>query len=93
MLAVKPNVLDEVAGDLADTGVPVISILAGTTLERLQEALPGTELVRVMPNLGAQLRQAVLCTAFPEGTSDQRPRARPTGCSRSSATWSSSTRA
>ena len=47
----------------------MISILAGTTLERLQEALPGTELVRVMPNLGAQLRQAVLCTAFPEGTS------------------------
>ena len=71
VLAVKPNVLDEVAGDLAGTGVPVISILAGTTLERLQEALPGAELVRVMPNLGAQLRQAVLCTAFPDGTSDE----------------------
>jgi pyrroline-5-carboxylate reductase len=68
VLAVKPNVLDEVADDLKDAGVPVISILAGTTLERLGDALPGTELVRVMPNLGAQLRQAVLCTTFPEGT-------------------------
>lgn len=76
VLAVKPNVLDEVAGDLEGTGVPVISILAGTTLERLQEALPGNEIVRVMPNLGAQLRQAVLCTSFPEGaTGELRERA------------------
>ena len=67
MLAVKPNVLDEVAPDLVEAGTPVISILAGTTLERLREALPGIELVRVMPNLGAQLRQAVLCVAFPAG--------------------------
>jgi len=71
VLAVKPNVLDEVATDLKDAGVPVVSILAGTTLERLQAALPGTELVRVMPNLGAQLRQAVLCIAFGDGTSDE----------------------
>jgi pyrroline-5-carboxylate reductase len=71
VLAVKPNVLDEVAGELRETGVPVISILAGTDLERLQQALPGTELVRVMPNLGAQLRKGVLCTAFPEGAGDE----------------------
>ncbi len=67
ILAVKPNVLDEVASDLAAAGTPVVSILAGTTLERLASALPGIEIVRVMPNLGAQLRQAVLCVAFPEG--------------------------
>ncbi|CAN5433807.1 pyrroline-5-carboxylate reductase [soil metagenome] len=78
VLAVKPNVLDEVAGDLEGARVPVISILAGTTLERLQGALPGAELVRVMPNLGAQLRQAVLCTTFPEGT-DEALRERVTG--------------
>ena len=65
LLAVKPNVLDEVAPDLVEAGTPVISILAGTSLERLQEALPGVDLVRVMPNLGAQLRQAVLCVAHP----------------------------
>jgi pyrroline-5-carboxylate reductase len=64
ILAVKPNVLDEVAPDLRDAGTPVLSILAGTTLETLHEALPGLDLIRVMPNLGAQLRQAVLCVAY-----------------------------
>jgi pyrroline-5-carboxylate reductase len=64
VLAVKPNVLDEVAPDLAKAGTPVISILAGTSLETLHEALPGLDLIRVMPNLGAQLRQAVLCVAY-----------------------------
>ena len=68
VLAVKPNVLDEVAPDLVKAGTPVISILAGTTLSRLQEALPGVTVVRVMPNLGAQLRLAVLCVVFDEET-------------------------
>ena len=58
VLAVKPNVLDEVAPDLVQAGTPVLSILAGTSLKTLHEALPGIDLVRVMPNLGAQLRQA-----------------------------------
>jgi pyrroline-5-carboxylate reductase len=67
VLAVKPDVLDEVARELAEAGTPVLSILAGTTLERLQGALPGLQVVRLMPNLGAQLRQAVLCVVYPEG--------------------------
>jgi pyrroline-5-carboxylate reductase len=66
VLAVKPNVLEAVADDLIGAGTPVVSILAGTSLERLTGALPGLQLVRVMPNLGAQLRQAVLCVAFPD---------------------------
>lgn len=64
ILAVKPNILDEVAPELKDAGTPVLSILAGTTLERLHEALPGIDLIRVMPNLGAQLRQGVFCVAY-----------------------------
>jgi pyrroline-5-carboxylate reductase len=64
VLAVKPNVLDEVAPDLVQAGTPVLSILAGTTIKTLREALPGIDLVRVMPNLGAQLRQAVLCVVY-----------------------------
>jgi pyrroline-5-carboxylate reductase len=72
VLAVKPNVLEAVAGELAEAGTPVLSILAGTSLETLGEALPGIELVRVMPNLGAQLRQAVLCVVYPEGTDQDR---------------------
>ena len=74
VLAVKPNVLDEVSADLRQAGTPVLSILAGTTLERLREALPGVDLVRVMPNLGAQLRQGVLCVVFPKGTDGARHR-------------------
>ena len=74
VLAVKPNVLDQVASELTAAGTPVLSILAGTTLETLGEALPGVELVRVMPNLGAQLRQGVLCVTFPEETAEERRR-------------------
>jgi pyrroline-5-carboxylate reductase len=66
VLAVKPNVLDEVAPDLVQAGTPVLSILAGITLKTLHEALPGIDLIRVMPNLGAQLRQAVLCVVYGE---------------------------
>ncbi len=72
LLAVKPNVLDEVAGELAEAGKPVISILAGTPLEKLQSALPGVEVTRVMPNLGAQLRLAVICVVYPEDLSKGR---------------------
>ena len=74
ILAVKPTVLDEVAPELVRAGTPVLSILAGTSLERLHEALPGIDLIRVMPNLGAQLRQGVLCLVFPEGADDARRR-------------------
>ena len=66
VLAVKPNVLDEVAPDLVGAGTPVLSILAGTSLKALHEALPGIDLTRVMPNLGAQVREAVLCVVHGE---------------------------
>jgi pyrroline-5-carboxylate reductase len=75
ILAVKPNILDEVAPDLKQAGTPVLSILAGTTLKTLHEALPGLDLIRVMPNLGAQLRQAVLCVAYGDSVDrDERKR-------------------
>jgi pyrroline-5-carboxylate reductase len=70
VLAVKPNVLDEVAPDLVQAGTPVLSILAGIPLKTLHEALPGIDLVRVMPNLGAQLRQAVLCVVYGKSTGE-----------------------
>lgn len=77
VLAVKPNVLDDVAGEVAESATPVISILAGTSLERLEAALPEVEIVRVMPNLGAALRQGTFCVSYPEGLgADARTRAR-----------------
>lgn len=66
LLAVKPNVLEQVAEELAEAGTPVVSILAGTPLATVQEAIPGVEVTRVMPNLGAQLRQGVFCVVFPD---------------------------
>ena len=63
ILAVKPNVLGQVARELEGAQKPIVSILAGTPLKTLKGALPGAQVVRVMPNLGAQLRQGVFCVA------------------------------
>ena len=63
LLAVKPNKLDEVAPRLGDAK-EVVSVLAAVPLERLQGALPAAERVlRVMPNVGVEVRQGVLCVA------------------------------
>jgi pyrroline-5-carboxylate reductase len=55
LLCVKPQVVDEVLGDLEDAPrhVLFISICAGITLERLETGLPMRPVVRVMPNTPA----------------------------------------
>jgi pyrroline-5-carboxylate reductase len=73
LLAIKPNKLDEVAPDLAGAR-EVVSVLAVTTLEQLGTALPGAEhVLRVMPNVGVEVRQGVLCVA---GTASEDVRAK-----------------
>lgn len=63
LLAVKPNKLEEVAPDLGGAK-EVVSVLAVTTLEQLGAALPGSEhVLRVMPNVGVEVRRGVLCVA------------------------------
>jgi pyrroline-5-carboxylate reductase len=62
VLAVKPAKLDEVASELA-AAKSIVSVLAATSLERLTEALPGAEVLRVMPNVGVEVRRGVLCVA------------------------------
>jgi pyrroline-5-carboxylate reductase len=62
VLAVKPVRLEEVAGELAGTNA-VISLLGATSLDRLRQALPGIEVLRVMPNVGVEVRKGVLCLA------------------------------
>lgn len=62
VLAVKPARLDEAATELADAGV-VISLLGATSLNRLREAFPGADVIRVMPNVGVEVRKGVLCVA------------------------------
>jgi pyrroline-5-carboxylate reductase len=63
VLAVKPGVLDEVAPSLVEAK-QVMSVLAAVSLERLEAAFPGADRVlRVMPNVGVEVRQGVLCVA------------------------------
>jgi pyrroline-5-carboxylate reductase len=60
VLAVKPAKLDEAAAELSEAEV-VVSLLGATTLTRLRGAFPGAEVVRVMPNVGVEVRRGVLC--------------------------------
>jgi len=60
VLAVKPVKLDQVAPQLGAAGA-VVSILAAVPLKRLREAFPAAEVLRVMPNVGVEVRQGVLC--------------------------------
>lgn len=62
VLAVKPARLDEVAEELGGAKV-IVSLLGATSLDRVRGAFPGSEVVRVMPNVGVEVRKGVLCVA------------------------------
>ena len=65
ILAMKPAELENMAGEVAAAD-SVVSLLAATPLARLHEALPGASIVRVMPNVGVEVRSGVLCLAADE---------------------------
>lgn len=62
VLAVKPAKLEAVAAELAAAKV-VISLLGATALKRVAAAFPGARVIRVMPNVGVEVRRGVLCVA------------------------------
>ena len=62
VLAVKPARLEEAAAELGGAKV-VISVLGATSLEALREVFPDADVVRVMPNVGVEVRKGVLCVA------------------------------
>lgn len=62
VLAVKPARLEEVAGELGGAKV-VVSLLGATSLDRVRGVFPSAEVVRVMPNVGVEVRKGVLCVA------------------------------
>jgi pyrroline-5-carboxylate reductase len=66
VLAVKPAKLDAVAPELG-AATDVVSILAATSLERLRGAFPNARTLRVMPNVGVELNQGVMCVAGEAG--------------------------
>ncbi len=67
ILAVKPNNIPEACSDLrkVPSEALVISIAAGITLEKLEEALPNRRVVRVMPNTPCLVGEAA--SAFASG--------------------------
>jgi pyrroline-5-carboxylate reductase len=60
VLAVKPARLGEVAGELRGARA-IVSLLGATPLARVQDAFSGSRVVRVMPNVGVEVRRGVLC--------------------------------
>jgi pyrroline-5-carboxylate reductase len=62
VLAVKPARLERVAPELVGAKL-ILSLLGATSLERIREAFPDAEAVRVMPNVGVEVRKGVLCVA------------------------------
>lgn len=60
VLAVKPAKLDQAAGELEGAKV-IVSLLGATSLEQVSAAFAGTEVIRVMPNVGVEVRKGVLC--------------------------------
>ncbi|MFN2612398.1 MAG: pyrroline-5-carboxylate reductase [Solirubrobacterales bacterium] len=71
VLAIKPAQLGTVAVGLTRPGKPVLSLLAATSLDTLEAALPGIPVLRVMPNLPVEVRRGVLCYACAEGVAGE----------------------
>ncbi len=66
VLAVKPAALEEVAATLPAPRA-VLSLLGATPLAKLVGQFPDSAVLRLMPNLGVEVRQGVICIAHPEG--------------------------
>lgn len=62
VLAVKPAALEGVAEELAGAR-RVVSLLGATSLAEVEALFPGAEVLRVMPNVGVEVRRGVLCVA------------------------------
>lgn len=62
ILAIKPQNLDDISREISDMFTPeqlVISILAGTPIDRLADKLKHDKIIRAMPNTPAQIGQGM----------------------------------
>lgn len=73
VLAVKPQELNKVMGELKGLSPQqlVLSIAAGTTLESLQQGLKHSRLVRAMPNMAAQVGEAMTVWTATDGVTQK----------------------
>jgi pyrroline-5-carboxylate reductase len=65
VLAHKPAQLEAIAREIAPAARAVVSLLARTTLDELRAAYPDTPVVRVQPNVPAEVRRGVTLLAEP----------------------------
>ncbi len=72
VLAISPEDLDTVAPGLAGCigEQPVISILPNVTLDRLVKTLKTQNVCRLVPNLAAQVGEALVAISYPAGPSE-----------------------
>jgi pyrroline-5-carboxylate reductase len=68
VLAMKPDALEAVAEDVrvtvAERELPVVSILGATSIAAVEAAFgPGTQVLRFMPNVAAEVRAGTFCYA------------------------------
>ncbi|MFK5976110.1 MAG: pyrroline-5-carboxylate reductase [Sulfurovum sp.] len=59
ILCVKPNNIDSVGAKLQGRAKLLISVLAGTTLDRLKETIEAKSIVRAMPNLASSVGKSM----------------------------------
>ena len=72
-LGVKPNVIgavaEELRGTLTDSGATLVSMAAGVSLAKLEDAFGAIPIIRIMPNTPAEVgRGMILYTANTRGT-------------------------
>lgn len=76
VLAVKPQVFDEVAGQIVGSGVDltgklVVSIMAGIGIEKMTAALKTAKIVRTFPNLALKVNQSLTLWKAGDGVSEE----------------------
>jgi pyrroline-5-carboxylate reductase len=69
VLAVKPSELDVVASEFSPPAL--LSVLAATSLARLDQAFPGVPTIRVMPNQPVEVRAGVICHPPPANMGEE----------------------
>src|SRR5579871_110090 len=70
VLCHKPYQLEEVARDVAPHARAVVSVLGGTSVEKLRDVYPGVPVFRLIPNTAVEVRRGIVCRTQAESESD-----------------------
>lgn len=70
VLCHKPYQLEEVAREVAPHARAVVSLLGGTSVEKVRGFYPRVPVFRLVPNTAVEVRRGIVCRAQTEGESD-----------------------